>query len=49
MTVTQRLRELIEDASAGYASTDDLHNELLNIERKLNLPLTTVSEEMACQ
>lgn len=46
---TQRLRELIEDASAGMASTDDLHNALLDLERALGLPLTTVSEDMACQ
>lgn len=38
--VSQRLRDLIEEG----ADTDTLHNELLELERSLELPLTEPSE-----
>lgn len=41
---TQRLRDLIEEIRTGCSSPDDLHNELMNVERALHLPLTEPSE-----
>ena len=41
VSITQRLRDLIEEAgSSGNVSTDDLHNELSNLEVAAKLPLT---------
>lgn len=37
--VTQRLRDLLEEG----ASTDEIQNELLEVERRLELPLTEPS------
>lgn len=42
---TQKLRDLIEDRSLGFVSCEDLHNELLDLERKLGLPLTHPDED----
>lgn len=42
--LTQSLRDLIEDSRFGQADADDLHNALLELERKLNIPLTHPSE-----
>lgn len=42
---TQRLRDLIDDSSIGQATTGDLHNALLELERELHLPLTEPDED----
>ncbi|MBG6218436.1 hypothetical protein IWX75_002919 [Arthrobacter sp. CAN_A6] len=44
MSLTQTLRTLIEDADAGLATTDDLHNALLDLEMALDMPVTLPSE-----
>ena len=41
---TQKLRDLIEDASAGMATTDELHNALLELETLMGWTLTTPTE-----
>lgn len=43
--LTQNLRNLIEKTRYGQASTDDLHNGLLELERALQLPLTEPEED----
>ena len=43
--LTQQLRDLIEDSRFGHADADDLHNALLELERRLNLPLTEPKED----
>lgn len=44
MSPTQHLRNLLDLASIGAASIDDLHNELLTVEQRLGLPLTHPAE-----
>lgn len=39
-SLTQRLRNLIEEARSGSAGFADLHNELSNLEVAAQLPLT---------
>lgn len=39
-SITQRLRNLIEEARSGSAGIEDMHNELSNIEVAAKLPLT---------
>lgn len=38
--MTQKLRDLIELATIGAVSIEELHNELLGLEQLLSLPLT---------
>lgn len=44
MSPTQHLRNLLDLASIGATSIDDLHNELLGLEHRLGLPLTHPAE-----
>ena len=39
-SVTQRLRNLIEEARSGSAGIEEMHNELSDIEVAAKLPLT---------
>lgn len=39
-TITQRLRNLIEEARSGSAGIEEMHNELSNLEVAAKLPLT---------
>ena len=41
---TQKLRDLIEDSSAGMATADELHNALLELETTMGWTLTTPTE-----
>lgn len=41
---TQKLRDLIEDASCGMATPDELHNALLELETLMGWTLTTPTE-----
>ncbi|MCQ1951581.1 hypothetical protein NNX28_16815 [Arthrobacter sp. zg-Y859] len=42
---TQKLRNLIEGVRFGLVDADDLHNELLELEREQKLPLTEPEED----
>lgn len=39
-SITQRLRNLIEEARSGSAGIEEMHNELSDIEVDAKLPLT---------
>lgn len=39
-SITQRLRNLIEESRSGHFTEEDLHNELSNLEVAAKLPLT---------
>lgn len=41
---TQKLRDLIEDNAAGMATSDELHNALLELETTMGWTLTTPTE-----
>ena len=39
-SITQRLRNLIEESRSGHFTAEDLHNELSHLEVAAKLPLT---------
>jgi hypothetical protein len=41
---TQKLRDLIEDSAAGMATSDELHNALLELETTMGWTLTKPTE-----